>query len=130
MLNERAERRPEFETGVRLQLADGQQWWLPPLAPGNAPDLDAQVAALMEAEDRDEALRGVLALSIVGLSRNYALAPAEIESLLGFGADDEGRQRASQAVLSGAREAVNPLGARSAESEGPPGRRLWTLWTA
>lgn len=96
MLDEMALRRSDFLPGVRIRLADGQEWTLPgapsgdpgPEAGGPEPDaLGADyagiVAAILEAENEAERRRAELALGIALLARNYRLAPSDFRAVLG-----------------------------------------------
>ncbi len=83
-------RRSLFRQGKPIHLADGQMWIFPApprgaewnAAPFGA-DYQGIIAAIMEAEDEPERLRGELALAIFLLSQNYRLAPNDYQLLLG-----------------------------------------------
>jgi hypothetical protein len=69
-------------------MADGQDWSFPaPPQPGVDAQFDALADARMEAEDRDEVLRIELAISILLLSRNYNLTPADYRCIFNFDGD-------------------------------------------
>ncbi|MGE3821367.1 MAG: hypothetical protein AB7I30_18305 [Isosphaeraceae bacterium] len=129
MLDEYEARRPEFVASVRLRMADGRNWWLPPLVRGFDAELDAQLSALIQAEDREETGQSVLAIMIVGLARNYDLAPAELVSLLSFGADEKARDQATRAVLRGVHDSLVPFGLDFEEAGAAVHGGLRTLWT-
>jgi hypothetical protein len=102
MLGESTVRRPGFRIGTWIRLADDQEWSFPdPPAPGVDVQYDALKEALFEAENRDEVLQIELAISILLLSRNYDLKPADFERILDFG-DDRIRLRAVQSAVSSA----------------------------
>ncbi len=97
MHDERARRRPSFQPGLSLRLADGQFWSLPiPAdAPGEPavsprawddPDYRAILQALREAEDPGERFRAELALAIRLLSWNYDVDRDDLGALF-----DDGR---------------------------------------
>jgi len=81
-------------------MADDQEWSFPDPPP---PGLDAQYDALAEArhqaEDREEVLRIELAISILLLSRNYNLTPADYRRIFDFD-DDCARLSAVQSAVS------------------------------
>ena len=93
MRDERDRRRPSFQPGLGLRLADGQVWSFPvpadfvdgPAGPSRAwdgPDYRGILGALAEAEDEGERFRAELALAIHLLSWNYEVDREEIGALL------------------------------------------------
>jgi hypothetical protein len=89
MIDELALRRPAFVEGVRIRLANGQQWSFPDRPPHpEDQELIALLQAVDEAEDAHERLRGELALAILLLSRNYDLGPDDYQAILGYPQDD------------------------------------------
>jgi hypothetical protein len=92
-------RRPGFIEGRAVRLSDGQEWWLPFRDPARDDlEYDALLAVICEAEDRVEGLLAELALTIFLLTRNYELAPNQLERLLQFRADDPSLRRLQAAV--------------------------------
>jgi len=96
MLDERSLRRPSFQDGAWVRLADGNLWSFP--LPGSVCEnrgasadagqtLPGLVAAVCESEDRAELRRMELALAIHLLGRNYQLGPSEYQHLLDFPPD-------------------------------------------
>jgi hypothetical protein len=93
MLDERSLRRPWFQDGAWVRLADGNLWSLPlsgslrenqgELAAAG-PTLTGLIEAVFESEDRAELRRMELALAIHLLGCNYQLGPTEYQSLLDF----------------------------------------------
>jgi hypothetical protein len=87
--DEQSSRRPGFVDGPRVRLADGGAWALPPRDPSrDDPEYDALLREVVTAEDRAEALRAGLALTIFLLDRNYALDRDALGALLTFAPDD------------------------------------------
>ena len=89
MVDEVTRRRVGFRRGAAIRMADGQEWTFPGLSPGEwdgglGQDHAALVAAVFEAEDRDDRLRCELALAINLLAANYELSPAEFRAVFGF----------------------------------------------
>jgi hypothetical protein len=133
-----------FTGGVVVVLADGQSWTLPVPAQNaqHDPELEGLLRCIAGAEDRPEQLRGELALTILLLSRNYALRPEEFNALLSFPHDDPRLAVLQERVHALAVEAIGRLA-----SDGGPGRsgrsddrpengfaarwfRRWRLWTS
>lgn len=90
MLHEARLRRPEFRPGPAIRLADGQDWILPApphdrRAPGFdesfAPQYEAHLEAVTEAETEPEGRRAELALGLFLLEQNYVLGPADYAAL-------------------------------------------------
>ena len=85
MVDEEAARRSAFVEGARIVLADGQTWSLSGRWSGrDDPEFDALLRAVFEADDVADQLRSELAMTIVLLSRNYQLGPADYQALLSF----------------------------------------------
>jgi hypothetical protein len=81
-------------------MADGCEWsFAHPPDPGVDSQYDTLLASRREAEDRDEALRIELAISILLLGRNYDLSPEEYTRIFDFG-DDQLRLRSAQESVS------------------------------
>jgi len=81
-------------------MADDQEWSFPdPPQPGVDAQYDALAEARREAEDCAEVLRIELAISILLLSRNYNLTPADYRRIFDF-ANDCARLSAVQNALS------------------------------
>lgn len=100
MLGETALRLPGFREGTRIRMSDGQDWSFPnPPEPGLDREFDGLIRAHLEAEDWDEALRIELAISVLLLSRNYALTPADYARIFDFG-NDRGTLEEAQSALS------------------------------
>ncbi|WP_406695927.1 hypothetical protein V5E97_33520 [Singulisphaera sp. Ch08] len=70
-------------------MADGETWTLTVGDQSRQdPELDALLAAAINAEDQSEALRAELALTIYLLNRDYDLSPDQLALLLTFTPDD------------------------------------------
>ncbi|MGO9463950.1 MAG: hypothetical protein ACLQVF_07325 [Isosphaeraceae bacterium] len=81
-------------------MGDDQEWSFPdPPPPGLDAQFDALAEARREAEDRDEVLQIELAISILLLSRNYDLSPADYRLIFDFD-DDCARLCAVQTAVS------------------------------
>lgn len=99
-------RRDEFLGGLPVRLADGQEWaFAGPRELGAAdPALRAEVmgliAAIAEAQDEPERLRGELALGICLLAANYELSPADFIRLLDWAPGDPGKAAMQSAFRS------------------------------
>ena len=108
-LDERSLRRPDFMEGVPIRFGDGQDWSIPrpsvrfaPTAPG--PDgaigvavlhcyeqdsmIRATVKAVEESATGAARLQHLFALAAALLRVNYDLTHGDLETLLGFDADD------------------------------------------
>jgi hypothetical protein len=91
MVPEQSARRPGFLEGRAIRLSDGQEWSLPLRDPErDDPEYDGLLAVVCEAEDRSEGMLAELALTIFLLTRNYHLAPTQLERLLQFPTGDPG----------------------------------------
>jgi hypothetical protein len=110
MIDELALRRPSFEEGEHIRLANGQEWTLPNHPPYND-DLEHQdvLRGIIEAEDVPERLRAELALTILLLSRNYDLLPEEYHSILEFAPGDPQLGELQDTVHQLAREQIRTL---------------------
>jgi len=114
VLFEQARRKPGFDPGIAIELADGRTWWFPGPDPRPAdPDYGALVRSVVEAEDESESSLAELALAIMLLSQNYDLAPSELQSLLTFAPPDRGRMHAAFSDLAA-------IHAKAMLTEGPP----------
>lgn len=121
MIDEVARRKPEFEAGTQITLADGQQWWIPKpkfrFKPkfvdgkieigGGAtfgPEHEAEVEIVFGVVDvpGDEFIRARFALTIGLLRANYELADDELSELLIWEINDA----ASDARWEGIRDAL------------------------
>ncbi|SIN94055.1 hypothetical protein SAMN05444166_1708 [Singulisphaera sp. GP187] len=92
MIDERNRRRASFQEVTSIQLADGQQWWLPHVAINSGdPLLFSLHKAVISADNDRERLRDELALTMVLLSRNYDLSPEVYPEILGFRPGDPAR---------------------------------------
>jgi hypothetical protein len=81
-------------------MADDQEWSFPdPPERGLDVQFDALADARHEAEDRDELLQIELAISLLLLSRNYDLTPAEYRRIFDFDGD-RARLGAVQSAIS------------------------------
>jgi len=81
-------------------MADNQEWsFADPPAPGIDAEYDGLFVARREAENCEEVLQIELAISILLLSRNYNLIPADYRSIFDF-EDDRERLGAVQAAVS------------------------------
>ena len=88
-LDETRARRTGFVVGPTVRLADGRDWSLPLREPGVSDrEYDALLALIDTSEDRNEALRAELALTIFLLLRNYDLPPDAVDFLLRFAPGD------------------------------------------
>jgi hypothetical protein len=119
-LDEGSARRFDFVDGVTVRLADGD-WWSLPLRDTRKPEpeYDELLAAVCEAEDREERLLGELALMVSLLDRNYNLAPNELAELLNFSQGDPALAELQYTVHSLVIESVRRLRRRAAlEGEG------------
>lgn len=109
MIFEPTRRRISFTEGVRVILADGQDWTLPfefsPAEPGTGgprrgaglaespePELRQLLREAWDAESEYEARHCDIALAIHLLRKNYDLGPDELQGLLGFSADSASGQ--------------------------------------
>lgn len=109
-------RRPTFTPGVPIVLADGQAWHFPrpsfELFPEVGPDgrvsgigrastFGPEYEDLLEAFYRDDSdrLRGMFALAVDLLGRNYDLAPADFRCLLRFRRGDPDREATWRQIL-------------------------------
>jgi hypothetical protein len=99
MIDETRHRRQGFQHGTPVRLADGQNWSLAPLpVPGADAEFDAMIRARIESEDQNDALRCVLATTILLLARNYELSPGHFQEILDFGSNTEACATAQRAV--------------------------------
>ena len=106
-LNEQALRRPEFEDGAPVTLADGQEWRLPRprvrlvpdesdmgfkvrvACPGDNGRFQELMDALDAATDGVDLMRAELAVGRHLLCLNYDLTPAQVADLLQFSYRDD-----------------------------------------
>lgn len=104
MPDERAARRGDFEEGVPIALADGQEWHFrrprmelyPAIGPDGSvepavsfgPAYHALVEALEAAPTGIDQVGALMKLAVFLLRLNYDLAPADYRTLLPFRADD------------------------------------------
>jgi hypothetical protein len=137
MPTEDIHRRPGFQSGRSIRLADGQEWVFPaPVTRGTGDAEDADIAAdssylallraLEEAEDRAELRRAELALTIHLLGRNYDLGPEDYQRLLGLtpGSPELARMQDELHELVWAH--LEQLRERlESRPEGPGARRSW-----
>ncbi len=117
-------RRPTFRDGNRIRMADDQEWSFPDPPPaGVDAQFDALVEALREAEDHDEVLRIELAISILLLSRNYNLTPADYRRIFDFEGDCARLSAVQTAVSALISSRVNCAASTSApDDDAPTGR--------
>ena len=106
MQNEESFRRPDFQGGRPVQLADGQSWYIPlPILESRplllesrddrvealttfGPEFDRLVAACQETETAPEEARVLLELAVDLLGRNYDLSLDQYRALLQYGVQD------------------------------------------
>ena len=117
-------RRPTFEAGVPIVLADGQVWHFPrpgfELFPvvgpdgrvaeiGRAATFGAEFEDLLESfyQDNVDRLRVMFDLAVDLLGRNYALSAADYRRLLRFRRGDPGREAMWRQILDVA-EGIGP----------------------
>jgi hypothetical protein len=99
MVAEKVRRRSQFEGGVWIKMADGQEWLFgDPPAQGVDPDYDGLVQGLLEAEDQHEARKFELAIGMLLLSRNYQPSAREYEEIFSFSNGDAARSSAEEAI--------------------------------
>lgn len=132
-------RRPEFQGGIPVTLADGNEWLLPrprlyvypkfvdgkpQLARGCewGPDYLALLDAAREARNGDDFLLAQFALAIDLLRRNYDLSDDELAELLRTETDGEASQQMWEevsAVAAGAAPKSAVTGTTSTAPSGP-----------
>jgi hypothetical protein len=121
-------RRPGFVDGPRVWLADGRAWALPPRDPArDDPEYDALLREVVTAEDRADALRAGLALTIFLLDRNYALDRDALGALLTFAPDDPALAALQQDVDAFALETARRV-KRFPDRGEPPAPSFWRRW--
>jgi len=111
VLLEQARRRPGFDPGIAIELADGRTWWFPGPDPRPAdPDYGALIRSVVEAEDMSESCLAELALAIMLLTQNYDLMASELQSLLTFAPRDRARMHAAFSDLAATHvQAMRPV---------------------
>jgi hypothetical protein len=125
---ELAARRIGFVAGRTVRLADGALWTLPARDRARPDtDYDALLNAVVEAEDRVEALRAGHVLTIFLLDRNYVLTSDALASLLTFAPADPALAALQREVLA---FAFTQVGVTAPQPEPLPEstRPRWLRW--
>src|SRR5262249_54913301 len=91
-MDEYSRRTSSFRDGVKVRLADGQEWVFPAAQtpPGTIvfeSEYDGLIHLIIEAEDVSEQRLAELALALYLLAFNYSLSPSEFEYLFNFHPD-------------------------------------------
>jgi len=112
-MNEYSRRTPSFRDGVKVCLADGEEWVFPaaPKSPGATlfgSEYDGLMQLIIQAEDVSEQRLAELALALYLLAFNYALSPSEFEDLLTFHLDSSEAATAASAFHQIAQEHIHP----------------------
>lgn len=127
MLNERLHRRPEFEEGTPVPMADGQLWFLPELPPsGTDPVHDGIISAVLESEDESELKKSELALTIHLLAKNYELSPPQLGRILSFRGDSKRLAACQSAIHDMIFKRAHSVVHRPEKTLNPPTRRHTT----
>jgi hypothetical protein len=111
-MDEYSRRTPSFRDGVKVRLADGQEWVFPaalklPETIVLASEYDGLVHLIIEAEDVSEQRLAELALALYLLAFNYSLAPSEFEHLFSFRPESSEAATAASAFHQLAQEHVH-----------------------